>query len=89
MSRFKVNVRMSIPEETITCFYRQNHIQRLALFSSVLRDDVGPDSDVDGQAASEKLRVAFSCSKTGRSCIMPLTMKWPDHITVDPQVRYD
>jgi predicted nucleotidyltransferase len=26
---------------------RRHHITRLALFGSVLRDDVGPDSDVD------------------------------------------
>jgi hypothetical protein len=26
---------------------RQHHIQRLALFGSILRDDFGPDSDVD------------------------------------------
>src|SRR5713226_573930 len=28
-------------------FCRKNHIRRLALFGSVLRDDFGPDSDVD------------------------------------------
>ncbi len=37
--------RISIPEEKISWFCRQNHIQRLALFGSVLRDDFGPDSD--------------------------------------------
>jgi len=26
---------------------RRHHIQRLALFGSILRDDFGPDSDVD------------------------------------------
>jgi len=39
--------RISLPEEEIARFCRQNHIQRLALFGSVLRDDFGPDSDVD------------------------------------------
>ena len=28
-------------------FCRRHHIRRLALFGSVLRDDFGPDSDVD------------------------------------------
>lgn len=28
-------------------FCRKHHIRRLALFGSVLRDDFGPDSDVD------------------------------------------
>jgi hypothetical protein len=28
-------------------FCRRNHIRRLALFGSVLREDFGPDSDID------------------------------------------
>jgi len=39
--------RMDIPKERIAEFCRRNHIRRLALFGSVLRDDFGPDSDVD------------------------------------------
>jgi hypothetical protein len=31
----------------ITDFCQRNHIRRLALFGSVLRDDFGPNSDVD------------------------------------------
>ena len=38
---------------------------------------------------SEKLRISFFCSKTGRSCIIPPTMKRADTIRVDPQVCYD
>jgi predicted nucleotidyltransferase len=33
--------------EQLAEFCRRNHIRRLALFGSVLRDDFGPDSDVD------------------------------------------
>lgn len=33
--------------ERIAEFCRHNHIRRLALFGSILRDDFGPDSDVD------------------------------------------
>jgi len=66
-----------------------SRIQLLPLARKKLVYFVRRGSDVDGQAASEKLRVAFPCSKTGRSCIIPLTMKWSDHITVDPQIRYD
>lgn len=40
-------MRMSIPAEGIAEFCRRHHIRRLALFGSVLRDDFGPDSDVD------------------------------------------
>jgi len=38
---------VDIPKELIAEFCRRNHIRRLALFGSVLRDDFGPDSDVD------------------------------------------
>ena len=33
--------------DRIADFCRRNHIRRLALFGSVLRDDFGPESDVD------------------------------------------
>jgi predicted nucleotidyltransferase len=39
--------RIDIPKEQIAEFCRWNHIRRLALFGSVLRDDFSPDSDVD------------------------------------------
>jgi predicted nucleotidyltransferase len=32
---------------SIAGFCRRHHIRKLALFGSVLRDDFGPDSDVD------------------------------------------
>lgn len=31
----------------MTAFCKRNHVRRLALFGSVLRDDFGPESDVD------------------------------------------
>lgn len=39
--------RIQVPREERAEFCRRNHIRRLALFGSVLRDDFGPDSDVD------------------------------------------
>ena len=39
--------RISIPKAQIAQFCRRNHIRRLSLFGSVLRNDFGPDSDVD------------------------------------------
>ena len=36
-----------IPREAIAEFCRRNHIRKLSLFGSILRDDFGPDSDVD------------------------------------------
>jgi hypothetical protein len=38
---------ISVDTERIADFCRRNHIQRLAFFGSVLRDDFRPDSDVD------------------------------------------
>lgn len=42
-----MSVQIDIPKAEIEQFCRRNHIRRLALFGSVLRDDFGPDSDVD------------------------------------------
>jgi predicted nucleotidyltransferase len=41
----KSNITM--PEKTIAEFCRRNRIRRLSVFGSALRDDFGPDSDVD------------------------------------------
>ena len=42
-----MRARIAIDREEIASFCRRNHICRLALFGSVLRDDFGPDSDID------------------------------------------
>jgi len=42
-----MKAKIEIPEEKLTDFCRRNRIRWLALFGSVLRDDFGPDSDVD------------------------------------------
>jgi len=42
-----VSAKINMPKAQIEDFCRRNHIRRLALFGSVLRDDFGPDSDVD------------------------------------------
>jgi predicted nucleotidyltransferase len=36
-----------IPKQKIAEFCRKNHIKKLSLFGSALRDDFRPDSDVD------------------------------------------
>lgn len=41
------NSRIIIPQNKLNEFCRRNHIGRLSLFGSVLRDDFRPDSDVD------------------------------------------
>jgi predicted nucleotidyltransferase len=40
-------VRTAIDRAKVADFCRRNRIRRLALFGSVLRDDFGPESDVD------------------------------------------
>lgn len=38
---------IKIPHERIAVLCRANGIHRLAFFGSILRDDFGPDSDID------------------------------------------
>ena len=42
-----MSVKIDVPKEKLADFCRRNHIRRLALFGSVLRDDFAPESDVD------------------------------------------
>ena len=42
-----MRARIDISGLQIEAFCRRNRIRRLALFGSVLRDDFGPNSDVD------------------------------------------
>jgi predicted nucleotidyltransferase len=42
-----INQHITIPYDEIAAFCERNHIRRLSLFGSVLRDDFRPDSDVD------------------------------------------
>ncbi len=42
-----MNMKIPINQNEIEAFCRRNRIRRLALFGSVLRDDFGPDSDID------------------------------------------
>ena len=39
--------RIQVDRKRIEKFCRQHHVRKLSLFGSVLRDDFGPDSDVD------------------------------------------
>jgi len=39
--------RIAVDQRKIAEFCERHHVRRLALFGSVLRDDFGPDSDVD------------------------------------------
>lgn len=44
----KIEARIKqLRKDKIAAFCREKHIRRLAFFGSVLRDDFGPDSDID------------------------------------------
>ncbi len=42
-----LKAKVSIPSKTLAEFCKRNHIRKLAFFGSVLREDFGPQSDVD------------------------------------------
>ena len=42
-----MNPHLSIPRDQLTAFCQEHGIRRLAIFGSALREDFGPDSDVD------------------------------------------
>ena len=42
-----MSIKIGIPKDETAAFCRRNHIRRMALFGSVLRDDFTPESDVD------------------------------------------
>jgi uncharacterized protein len=49
-----MKAQITLPHDQIDEFCQKYHIRRLALFGSVLRDDFGPDSDVDVLVDFEK-----------------------------------
>ena len=42
-----MEARVAVDRPALVGFCRRNHIRKLSLFGSVLRDDFTPDSDVD------------------------------------------
>ena len=42
-----VRERLNLPTPQIKEFCRKHHIRKLSLFGSIVREDFGPDSDVD------------------------------------------
>jgi len=49
-----MNAHIDIPRDEIAVFCKRWQVTELALFGSVLRDDFGPDSDVDVLARFEE-----------------------------------
>ena len=46
-ARTVAELPIAVPQDALTAFCERHHIRWLALFGSVLRDDFGPDSDID------------------------------------------
>ena len=42
-----MSIKIEVPYDNLTEFCSKNRIKRLSFFGSVLRDDFGPESDVD------------------------------------------
>ena len=42
-----MNPQVSVSKKALTTFCQEHGIRRLAVFGSALRDDFGPDSDID------------------------------------------
>ena len=40
-------IRINIPKEQLAQFCETYHVRRISLYGSALRDDFGPDSDID------------------------------------------
>lgn len=52
--------RLDLPMEQIAAICRKYHVRELSLFGSVLRDDFGPESDVDFLVVFEpEARIGF------------------------------
>ena len=49
-----MNAHIDIPQDKIAAFCKRWQVSELALFGSVLRDDFGPESDIDVLARFEE-----------------------------------
>ena len=95
-------MRIDVDQEQIADFCRRHGIRKLAFFGSVLRDDFGPDSDVDVLVEFEEnrrvglLRMAgmqLELEKIiGRSVDMrtpqDLSVYFRDEVIAGAEVRY-
>lgn len=95
-------IHIAIDKEKIAAFCKENHICRLALFGSVLREDFGSDSDVDVLVEFEPGRVpglAFFRMQEEISGIIgrkvdlntaeDLSKYFRDEVLAEAEVQYD
>ena len=81
---------LTIPTDEIATFCLRHHIRELALFGSVLRDDFGPDSDVDVLVEFEPEHIpglAFFAMQDELSLILGRTVDLNTRQFVSPRFR--
>ena len=63
-----MTIKLGVDKQGIAEFCRKNHIRRLSLFGSALREDFGPESDVDVLVAFDREHVPglFGVSRIAR-----------------------
>jgi len=98
-----MNKNIAIAKEKIADFCERNHIQRLAIYGSVLGGDFGPDSDIDvlvdfmpGHVPGffrlfemeEELSVIFGGRKVDMRTPEDLSRYFRDEAVASAQVQY-
>jgi uncharacterized protein len=76
---------IQISQDRITEFCRRHHIRKLSLFGSILRNDFGPDSDID-------VLVEFEPGKTPGFAIVTLQQELSNLMggrTIDLRTPYE
>lgn len=98
-----MNGNIAIDKEEIANFCRRYHIVRLLIFGSALRDDFGPDSDIDVLAdfepghvpgffrlsdMQEELSGAFSGRQVDLRTPQDLSRYFRDKVVAQAEVQY-
>ena len=98
-----MNRSLAITKERIADFCHSHHICRLAVFGSALREDFGPDSDVDVLVAferghvpgffrlfsmEEELSVLFGGRKIDLRTAEDLSRYFRDEVAATAEVQY-
>jgi len=98
-----MNKNLTIDKNKISDFCERHYIQRLAIYGSALRDDFGPDSDIDvlvefvpGHVPGffrlfdmeEELSVIFGGRKVDLRTPEDLSRYFRDKVVAEAQVQY-
>ncbi len=98
-----MNKHLAINKDKLTEFCKKYHIQQLAIFGSVLRNDFGPESDIDvlvdfepGQTPGffklfdmeDELSSIFACRKVDLRTPQDLSQYFRDKVVENAEVQY-